>query len=233
MRLRKLLLATGAIVAAGAIALAPAAQATTPGTAIARVSVGGSVANVPHPINLTMKSAQAKMNVFGLPLTINCTAGAASGFVNGGTLGQPSPEMVLNAMALTCPSIIPGTTVIFSVTCNVNTDFSDQVHTGLSDTGAVATNKFHRVAGVMSFNSCVLVSISNGCTFRIGGFSFVYFDEAIKTVSGVNYQDLYLTGNGLTVTNENNCAGAVTNGQAITLTAVFNVRSPDGLIDFQ
>ena len=233
MRLRNLLLATGAIVAAAALALAPAAQATTPGAAIARVSVGGSVANVTHPINLTMKSAQAKLNVYGIPLTINCTAGTAGGFVNGGTLGQPSPELVLNAMATTCPSIYPGTTVTTPVTCNVNTDFSDNVHTGLTDTGAVATNKFHRVAGTMSFNNCVLISVSNGCTFTIAGFSTVYFDEVLKTVGGVNYQDLYLTGATLTVANANGCAGAVTIGQSITVNAVFNVQSPDGLIDFQ
>src|SRR6478752_9624172 len=116
MRLRKLLLATGAIVAAGAIALAPAAQATTPGMPIATVSVGGSTANTTHPINLTMKSAQVKTKAFGIPLTINCTAGASSGYVNGGMLGQPSPEMVLHAMSLTCPSIIPGTTVTMAVT---------------------------------------------------------------------------------------------------------------------
>jgi len=233
MRLRNLLLATGAIVAAGAMALAPAAQATTPGTAIATVSVGGSVANVTHPINLTMKSAQAKLNVFGLPLTINCTAGTASGFVNGGTLGQPSPEMVLNAMSLTCPSIIPGTTVTMNVTCNINTDFNDLVHTGLTDTGTVATNKFHRVAGTMPFNNCVLVTISYGCTHTINGFSTVYFDEAVKTVGGVNYQDLYLTGSTVTVANVVTCMGSVTNGQAITINVAFNVQSPDGLIDFQ
>jgi len=233
MRLRKLLLATGAIVVAGAMALAPAAQATTPGTPIARVDVGGSLANATHAINLTMKSASVNLRVFGIPLNVICTAGASSGVVNGGTLGQPSPEFVLTGMALTCPSIIPGTTVVMSVTCNVNTDFSDQVHTGLSDTGAVATNKFHRVAGVMPFNNCVTIYISNGCAFTINGYSTVFFDEAIKTVGGVNYQDLTLGGATLTVANATGCAGAVTNGQSITLNAVFNVRSPDGLIDFQ
>jgi len=233
MRLRKLLLATGAIVAAGAMALAPAAQATTPGMPIATVSVGGSTANTTHPINLTMKSAQVKTKAFGIPLTINCTAGASSGYVNGGMLGQPSPEMVLHAMSLTCPSIIPGTTVTMAVTCTVKTDFSDSVHTGLTDTGAVATNKFHRVAGVMIFSNCVAVNISNGCAFTINNFSIVGFDEAIKTIGGVNYQELYLDGTGLTVANATGCAGAVTNGQLITLTAVFNVQSPDGLIDFQ
>ena len=97
----------------------------------------------------------------------------------------------------------------------------------------MATNKLHRVAGTMSFNNCVLITISNGCTFTISGFSTVFFDEAVKTVGGVNYQDLYLTGNTFTVANATGCAGAVTNGQTITLNAVFNVQSPDGLIDFQ
>ena len=232
MRLRKLLLATGAIVAAGALALAPAAQATTPGTAIATVSVGGSNANVTHAINLTMKSASVSMRVYGIPLTINCTAGSAGGYVNGGTLGQPSPEMVFTSMNLTCPSIIGGTSVTMTVTCNVNLNFADLVHTGLTDSGP-ASGKFHSVAGSMAVNNCVAVNISSGCAFTINGSSVVSFDEAIKTVGGVNYQDLTLSGSGLSVAGATGCAGAVTSGQSLTLNAVFNVQSPDGLIDFQ
>jgi hypothetical protein len=237
MRLRKLLLATGAIVAAGAMALAPAAQATTPGTPIARVAVGGSVVNGTHNINLIMKSMSVSLAVYGIPLNINCSAGTAGGVVRSGTLGVPTYEMTLTAMNLTCPSIFPGTTVAMSVICDVNVDFNDLVHTGLTDTGAVPANKFHRVAGTAYVTNtlgadCVRVTISNGCTFTIGGTFTAAFDEAIKVVNGVNYQDLYLTGT-LKIHNPVNCAGAVTANQNVTLTGVFNVQSPDGLIDFQ
>jgi hypothetical protein len=237
MRLRKLLLTTGAIVAAGAMALAPAAQATTPGGPIATVAVGGSTVNGTHNIAGTMKSAAVALPVYGIPLTINCTAGTGGGVVRSGTLGVPTYEMTLTSVNITCPSIFPGTTVTKSVICDVDVDFNDLVHAGLTDTGAVPANKFHRVAGTAYVTNsagadCTRVTISNGCTYTMGGSASVYLDEAIKVVGGVTYQDLYLSGT-LKIHNPINCAGAVSANQDVTLNAVLNVRAPDGVIDFQ
>jgi hypothetical protein len=236
MRMRKLLLATGSIVVAGAIALAPAAQAVTPGAPIAQVSVGGSTVNGNHNINLTLKSLSLSLAVYGIPNNLICSGGIANGVVRSGTLGVPTYEMTLTTLVLACPSIFPGTTTTFGLTCGTDIDFVDLVHTGLLDTGATAANKFHRVAGT-GYANCgapdsIRVTVSNGCTYTMGGTFNAWFDEAIKVVSGVNYQDLYVTGT-LRIHNPVNCAGAVTNGQGVNLNGVFNVQSPDGLIDFQ
>jgi len=234
MRLRKLLLAAGAIVAAGAMALAPAAQANNPtGGPITAIAVNGVVPNpaVDYPIVLTMKTASVQVAVYGITTTINCTAGSAGGVVHAGT-GKNS--FTLTSMSLSCPSIFPGTTVAFSLACNVEVVFSDpNVHTGTVDTGN--TTKFSTVDGSLQATNgggthCVQVTISNGCTFRVGGSATAKFDEAAKAT---NTQSLYLSGNGLQIKSPSGCLGAVVNNQAITLTADFNVYTAAGLIDFR
>jgi len=236
MRLRNLLLATGAIVAAGAMALAPAAQATNPtGGPIAAIAVNGVVPNpaVDYPIVLTMKTASVQVAVYGITTTINCTAGSAGGVVHAG-LGKNS--FTLTSFTLSCPSIFPGTTVAFSLACNVEVVFADNnVHTGLGTVDTGNTAKVSTVDGSLQATNgggthCVVVTISNGCTFRVGGSATAAFDEAAKAT---NTQSLYLSGNGLQIKNPSGCLGAVTNNQAITLTADFNVYTAAGLIDFQ
>jgi hypothetical protein len=242
MRLRQLLLTTGAIVAAGALALVPVAQAASPtGTAINNIEVNYNGAPITHNITLTMTSASVQLNVYGIPMNITCTAGSAGGVVNGGTSGvSPNDAFTLTSMSMTCPSIFPGTSVSFALTCNVGLKFVDSnVHAGINpsldviDTGTGA--KISRVDGTMSPNNCVSVTISNGCRFTISGSSTLGFDEAF-TAKGLplkDYQPLHLGGSGLRISNVTSCAGAVTNLQALTLTAVFDVWSFDGLIDFQ
>jgi len=241
MRLRKLLLTTGAIVAAGAMALAPAAQASSPtGGPIAAIAVGGSTATADYPIVLTMKTASVQVAVYGITTTINCTAGSAGGVVHGG-VGKNS--LTLTSMSLTCPSIFPGTTVGFNLAagCNVEVPFADNnVHNGTNtvtdtiDTGA--TTKVSNVDGALQATNvgsgvhCVVVTISNGCTFRVGGSSTAGFNETEKTTLT---QDLLLSGTGLQIKSPTGCLGAVSGNQVITLNADFNVYTAAGLIDFQ
>jgi len=237
MRLRDLLLATGAIVAAGAMALAPAAQASSPtGGPIAGIAVGGSTATADYTDALTMKTASVQVAVYGITTTINCTAGSAGGVVHAG-VGKNS--FTLTSMSLSCPSIFPGTTVGFSLACNGEVVFSDNnVHNGTVvgfdtiDTGNTA--KVSTVDGALQATNgggthCVQVTISNGCTFRVGGSATAAFDETAKAT---NTQDLYLSGSGLQIKSPSGCLGAVTNNQAITLTADFNVSTAAGLVDF-
>jgi hypothetical protein len=242
MRLRKLLLTTGAIVAAGAMALAPAAQASSPtGGPIASIAVGGSTTTADYTIALTMKTASVQVAVYGITTTINCTAGSAGGVVHGG-VGKSS--LTLTSMSLTCPSIFPGTTVAFNLAtgCNVEVPFSDNnVHNGTVvgtdtiDTGNTA--KVSNVDGALQATNvgsgvhCVVVTISNGCTFRVGGSAIAAFDEAEKTTLT---QGLYLGGgSGLQIKSPSGCLGAVSNNQAITLTGDLNVYTAAGLIDFR
>jgi hypothetical protein len=237
MRLRKLLLATGAVVAAGVTALAPAAQATTPGAPIAAVAVANSTVNGNHLINLTMKSGSYSLAVFGIPGNYNCTGGTGTGVVRSGTAGIPTYEMSLTAMALNCAPFIPGATLTWAVTCNIDIDYSDLVHTGYTDTGNVPANKFHRVAGTAyvtngSGTDCLRLTLSTGCTFTLGGTLAVGFAEGIKTIGIVDYQDLYVSGT-LKVHNPTGCVGAPVSMQDFSLAGVFNVQTPDGLIDFR
>jgi len=242
MRLRRLFLAAGAVVAAGALALAPAAQASSPtGGPIAAIGVGGNDADLDHIVALTMKTASVQLAVYGITTNLTCSAGSAGGLVHGGSTGlSPNAGFDLSSMSLTCPSIFPGTTVSFSLACNVTAVFNDSnVHDGTTvgtdviDAGTSA--KVNRVDGSLNATNgagtqCVQVSISNGCTFRVGGSAAVAFDETAKTT---NTQDLYLSGSGLQVKSPSGCLGAVTNNQPITLTATFNVDSTDGLVDFR
>jgi len=243
MRLRKLLLTTGAIVAAVATTLVPTAQASSPtGGPIAAIGVGGNDADLDHTIALSMKTASVQIALYGITTTINCSAGSAGGLVHAGSLGlSPNAGLDFSSMSLTCPSIFPSTSVSISLACNVRAVFSDtNVHDGTivgTDVIDAGTSvKVSNVDGalqatsVVSGTHCVQVSISNGCTFRVGGSAAVAFDETAKAT---NTQDLVLSGSGLQVKSPSGCLGAVTNNQPITLTATFNVDSPDGLVDFR
>jgi len=236
MRLRKLLLTTGAIVAAGTMALPPAAQAANPtGGPIAAIAVNGSTTTADHTVTLTMKSVSTLVAVYGITTNINCTAGSAGGVVHAG-VGKNS--LTLTSMSLTCPSIYPGTSVGLSLMCNIEVPFSDNnVHTGLGtvDTGLNETAKVSAVLGAMNLTNgsgthCVQITISNGCTFRVGGSATTKFDETAKTT---NTQDLLLSGSGVQIKSPTGCLGAITNNQPVTVTADFNVYTADGLIDFQ
>jgi len=244
MRLRNLLLATGAVVAAGALALAPAAQASSPtGGPVAAIEVGGAGTNISHAIALTMESAAFTINVYGVPVNITCTAGSAGGAVNGGATGvSPNDGFVLTSMSLTCPSIFPGTTVAMSLACNVGIVFADSnVHNGTNtatdviDSGASA--KISNVDGSLKATDgtgthCVQMSISDGCTFRIGGAMPAQFDEAATTVAGQDHQHLNLSGTGLQIKSPVGCLGRISNNQAVSVNVVFGVYAADGLIDF-
>jgi hypothetical protein len=238
MRLRNLLAATTAIVAAGAATVVPAAQASNPtGGIIASIAVGGSTANSSHAIDLTMKSATVTFNFSGTPATLGCSGGSASGTISGGASG-PSPVAggLIYGISLSCAGFFIG-----PGSCSLEMSYSDSnVHTGLVDVGVPGTSKLSAVDGSIAMSNssgtdCAQGGISIGglpCTFSIGGSSSLRFDETVKTVSGQNRQDLHLSTTALRIHAPTGCFGVVSNNQAITLNAVFNVHSPDGLIDF-
>ena len=113
-----------------------------------------------------------------------------------------------------------------SATCGIDVSANLGAYTSGVDTAVTGQAAFNN-----SFNNCVLVSINNGCTFRIGGSSAATLNETAVTKGGVVYQDLTLSGATPTINNVSGCLGAVSNGQIFTLNAVFNIQSPDGLIN--
>ncbi|QWF24135.1 hypothetical protein KM427_10835 [Nocardioides sp. LMS-CY] len=218
MRFRKLLVATAAVVAAGAMALAPAAQA-----APTSVDVGGDSSNTSHVLNGVLKNASVNMQtVFG-NIKLNCSSGSAAGTVNGGAIGNPVFEFT--SLNLNCDSFIPGTTVSMQVTgCNVTADLTGGVSGGIS----TGTAHFSDSTG----KACVKVTVSSGCTLYIGGHVGVTFDNTVKAGGG---QDFVLNGSGATVFSNpaapSGCLGTVSTGNALTLNSVtFNLSSPDGAI---
>ncbi len=237
MHLRKYLVAVGATVAAGALALAPASQATTPtGGPIASVAVGGSTATADYSASLALKAGTSvTMKVFGSPRTLGCTSGSASGTVRAGS-PAPNPFMNFSNLTLACESFIPGSTVTISVPTNgcARLEMADSnVNDGLVDTGP-KDGKFSVVDGTFVLPAaCPVTVVANTCTVTIGGSTPAQFDEAKSTDPVV--QNLRLKGNGLTVKSRSaGCFGAVTVGDPLDLTNVnFNVTTSGGAVDFR
>jgi hypothetical protein len=205
MRLRKLLLAASAIAVAGVMAIAPSAMAAN-----THVDVAGQP-NGTYPISLGFTSASVTIAVYGFPTTITCTGGSASGTVTDNVgLATAANSATISSLSLTCPSIFPGTTVTMSATCNIPFVANSGFTAGASDTAVVGQTNF-TTAGT----DCVGVSISNGCTFTVGGSPVATFNESA--------QSLTLSGNAPTIHNVSGCLGAVSNNQTFTLNAAFSV----------
>lgn len=186
-------------------------------------------------------------------ITYGCSSGTAAGTVNRG----PRPaagvhELVLSTLNLVCNSAVGGGTppgyppTGWSITpgCVINVDLPDtsnaqgstaSVHDGTLDTGT-ATD-YGPVTGKASVaNQCLtFTGIAGYCTAKASGTVGVSFDEAIKTVGGVKYQELTLNGSGLTLTTQTGCVGLMTG--AIGLNNLkFDVQVSSGTttgIDFR
>ena len=151
--------------------------------------------------------------------TYSCSDGNAAGTVNRG----PRPatgihDLALTTFNLTCSIPLGNTTWSVDPGCAINVDLPDtpntrgnaaSVHDGTVDTGT-ATD-YGPVAGRASLaDHCLTVSALFGfCTANITGNVGASFDEAIKTVGGVKYQELTLNGSGLTYANQAGCGGAL------------------------
>lgn len=217
MRLRKLLLATSAIVAAGGMAIAPSAMAS-PNT----VTVGANTTG-DHTINLTMRSASVVIKIYGVTTYITCSAGSALGVAHAGT--GLDHWATITSISMACSSIFPGTTVTMSATCGIDLDAASGYTSGVADSAVIGKARF------TNGTDCVSVSISSGCTFTIGSYSTISFNENATTIGGVNYQYLTLSGATPTVHNVTGCVGSVVNNLTFTANAVFGIQSPNGLMN--
>lgn len=224
MRLRKLLTATGAVMAAGALTLAPTlAHAAGP---IALLEVNGSTADGTVDVDAILKDASVTIPVYGSPTKLNCSSGTASGVINRGTDGVPTnAALSFDQLSLVCDSFLAGTTVTMTLD-NCNVDFvADASQT-------VNATKTDLVTGItyMSDRSnpsthCVRINVTGGCVVRIGGSVATTYNENKKIVDGIEYSDLHLDGSGLTTNGPNLlCLGAVGNGTPFSIDATFNTN---------
>lgn len=186
MRMRKILIAGAAAVAAGLLGFMAPAQASA---AITLVSVNGDSSDTVHEINGTFKSGTASF----LGGTYGCTGGDAMGIVRGGS--QPpatGSTMEFDTLNIICSSPVGGDAIIsVNPGCTVDVDYSDDVNPGLVD----------NVDGIATMPpGCVEVSaLAGACTADVEGTVPAVYDEA--------NQDLILSGSGLELTNGSGCLG--------------------------
>jgi len=237
MRVRKIFAIGVAVLTVGLLgpSFNGAAQAATGGP-IAGVDVNGNRTAGTVAIDGIFKSGTATFAGF----TAGCIGGTVGGSVDRGP--DTTPQFRLTSASIVCDSWLGDDAVITLVnnaSCNILVNMADtHVHdTNVVDTGATKNADPSNVDGSASIPTgsgtpypCVRVSILGSCTYYVDGSMHVNFDEAIKTVSGVTYQDLVLKGNSLRTQNPSlGCFGLVTNNGTITLNNIrFNVKVSTG-----
>lgn len=231
MRLTKSFAAVAAVAAATVLTLSQAAFALAPP---AKVYVGGSGANASYPITGIARMPLSVTIGSAIPLTLDCTSGAPTGVVNGGTTGVPSNALFkFTDLGLVCDNIMGSGTANMSVRPNCITftvDASEQV----TDYASTSTRD-SRIDGVLNLTNaagvhCIVVD-EVGCDLEIGASTPAYFDERLVSMSGVNYQPFTVTGNGLRTKNVVGCFGLVSNNNSVTLNATFDLNAAQGAVD--
>jgi hypothetical protein len=251
MHLRQVLALCAAVAATGALAITPAVQATSPtGSDITTIQVNG--VSTPSTVPITGTFAGGSATYVGLGYTAPCSGGSAGGYVNRGPFTSGNAAFVFSTLSITCitPLGLLSATIALAPGCSVNvkmggvrTSPNDNVHDSYNPTATIdsglytgaATQKVHNVLGTMVLpapaRNCVTVTTSTGtCKTYVQGSARVEFDEAVTTVGGVQYQDLYLRGTGLSLYGQTaSCLGLMSG--AVTLN---NIRfSIPATIDFQ
>jgi hypothetical protein len=241
MHLRKFLLA-GSMLTAAALALIPAAQATTPHGPIAKVAVGGSTSTANYAVTATLQpGASVTLDVYGTPTTLACTSGgSATGTVHAGN-PAPNPVMNFSSLTLACDSVVPGLYAVITVPANgcANITKSDaEVHTGYVDSGPITSPRGNYDDVELNFNlpagcNATATIPGVGCTITFTGSTRALFDET-KTASP-HTQQIRLTGSGLWVHYAPlPCLGAVNAYDQVTFNNIaFDVTTTGGAIDFQ
>jgi hypothetical protein len=229
MQLRKFLTVGAAVLTAGLLSLTPVAQAGYPHGPIVGVDVNGVRTTGTAPIGGIFKSGTITTAGF----TASCVGGTASGVADRGP--NTAPQFRFTALSLTCASVLGvNATMTLAAKCTITTTWADPVVHDIAyslDSGPAAGDPGNvDGAGVVPAN-CVQVTIPGGCTFTVDGTFTAEFDEYVKTVGTVKYQDFIMKGNALFTRNPNVwCLGLYTNGGAITLNRVdFNVKPTAGI----
>jgi hypothetical protein len=250
MHLRQVLTLCAAVAATGALAITPAAQANSPaGNDITNIQVNGSSAPGTVAVAGTFKGGTATFVALGY--TTTCSGGTAGGYVNRGPFTSGGTAFTFTTLSVTCNTWWGiSATIALAPGCSVNvkmggwrTSPNDNVHvsypSGTVDTGlynSAAPQKVHNVLGTLVLPApalnCVTVTLSSGtCKTYVQGSVNAEFDEAVKSVGGVNNQDLYLRGAGLSLYNQSASCLGMWSGNVTLNNIDFNITP--GTIDFQ
>ena len=248
MHLRKTLTVAAAL-AAGLLGLTATANAAgTPiGAPVQFIRVNGATSTPPAatdtvPINAIFKSGTATF----AGSTYGCSGGTMAGTTKRGAYTGTTPAFQFTTVNITCNTPVGNATVSVTPACaalgGVPVTFNDPVvNDGLLDGGGKGGPKYFNVLGTADIPAtpapgCVKVSALGGlCTaYAVGTGLTAQFNEAIKTVGGVSYQDLIYKGSGSLV-NQSGCLGLYTG--VFTLNAItFNIQVTGGTttgIDFR
>ena len=182
--------------------------------------------------------------------------GSIAGTVKRGARTAGQVDLSVTATNITCATPLGNANVTLQASCSVDLRFPDtptakdpnpiaaNVHDGTVDTSVYpipATAKFNLVRGTATMPqtpspACVKVSLIGGfCTFYVYGVIPAYFNENIKSVSGVNYQDVIFDGPGTLTGQSAGCFGAYS-GTFTANQIDFNVKVTGGTttgIDFR
>jgi hypothetical protein len=227
MLLRKLLTTTGAIVAAGIMALTPSVAHA----AVTTIEVDGVAA--PNG-NITyvgmLRSGGLTLGGYGL----SCAGGTVGGVVKRGTGGlDPNPAFVFSALNLSCTSALGAVTLTFTCPLGIVMSNTNTVNVGKTDTNITGVAEITNGAGT----NCVRATFTIGCTIDISGSIAVSFDETVRTTSGIDYQDLSFSGGGATTKSATGiCLTLIPNNSAVTSSTVFQLHvsgTTTGVVDFQ
>ncbi|HTW17190.1 MAG TPA: hypothetical protein VMF51_18820 [Nocardioides sp.] len=216
------------------------------GGAVAAVEVNGDRTVGTVAMDGVFRAGTKTYSIFGFDA--GCAVGSMAGTVTRGPrpLTTGVRDMTLSTLDLTCAtplgvngkiSITPGCvmTLDFPDTPNVQ-DTGPNVHDGTVDTGPGPA--FSRVEGRASVASQCLTMLLSGssCAAKLSGDIDAYFDEAVKTVGGVAYQELILNGDGLTYSQQTPaCLSLMTGGLRLN-NIKYDVRVASGTttgIDFR
>jgi hypothetical protein len=244
MHLRKAIVLGAAAATAGLLALIPAVQATTiTGGNITTIQIGGSVVAGADTVSGIFKSGTATFDSLGF--TATCSGGTVGGVMNRGPLTSGGNVFTFTALNLTCATPL-GINAIISTNCIVAVTMGgvrpthDNVHTGLTDTGAYTgiMQKNHNVLGSLTLpgGNCIKVQLSvGGCIAYASGTTGVQFNEAQKTVGGVTYQDIILNGtSSVSLYGQNGSCLGIMQGTVSLNNIDFNIKTgTGGAIDFR
>ncbi len=240
MQLRKALTLGSAVLAAGLLSLTATATASNPtGGPTLFIGVEGPTTSATIAIDGVFRSGTATFG-FG---TFGCTGGTVAGNVARGPIGVAN-DLSFTTLNIVCATVFGiNATISVKPGCLVAANFRHEpnVHDGTVDTGPLPGSpgaKFNVVGGVaVILATCAAkLTLSGGiCTAEVSGVVAAFFDEAVTTVGGVNYQDLVLRGTGLTIGGGSGICSLLNGG--FTLNAIdFGVRVTSGTttgIDFR
>ena len=253
MHLRKTLTIGVAVLAAALLCLTATATATTlTGGAPAFTRVNGTSTTGSVAIDGIFKSGNATF----LGSTYGCTGGSIAGTVKRGAITPGQVDLSFTTANITCATPTGNANVTLQTNCSVDLKFPDtptakdpnpiaaNVHDGTVDTSAYpipAASKFNLVRGTVTAPTtpapaCVKVSTIGGfCTAYSFATIPAYFNESIKTVGGVSYQDVIIDGPGTLTGQTAGCFGAMAGTYTLNQ-FTFNVRVTGGTttgIDFR